>query len=70
MGTVAQAIRRIIAEKALVQRGVAERAGFTVQQFSYMLCGRKLILADYIPNIAAALGVNYEELFADHAESR
>lgn len=61
--TVAQNIKQIIAQKGLIQRVVSDRAGFTPQQFSDMICGRKLILADYVPQIADALGVSCEDLF-------
>ena len=61
---VAKRIKLIIVEKGLYQRFVAEKVGFTEQQFSDMLNGRKIIRAEHIPAIAKALGVDFNELFA------
>jgi len=58
-------IKQNIASKGLYQKAVAERAGFTEQQFSDMLNGRKIIRAEYLPAIAKAIGVSMDELFAD-----
>ncbi len=60
---VSTGIRLIISEKGLVQKTVANRAGFTEQQFSDMLNGRKLIRAEYLPLIATALGVSLNEIY-------
>ena len=56
-------IRRIIQLKGLKQRVVAEKAGFTPNAFSSMLNERKVIMAEYIPDIALALGVSVNELY-------
>lgn len=56
-------IREIIRDKCLKQSAVAEKAGFTPNQFSSMLYERKIILAEYIPSIACALGVTVNELY-------
>ena len=56
-------IRRIIKDKGLKQCAVAEKAGFSPRLFSSMLNERKFILAEYIPNIATALGVDVNELY-------
>nr|DAE62047.1 MAG TPA: helix-turn-helix domain protein [Caudoviricetes sp.] len=56
-------IRRIIKEKGLKQCAVAEKAGFSPRLFSSMMNERKFILAEYIPNIATALGVEVNELY-------
>ncbi len=61
---IAVGIRAIIADKGLVQKAVAQRAGFTEQQFSDMLNKRKIIRVEYIPAIAKALGVSVGELYA------
>ena len=58
-------IRNTIDSKGMKQVVVAERAGFTEQQFSNMLNGRKVIKAEYIPKIANALGVDVGDLFVD-----
>lgn len=43
---------------------VAERAGFTAQDFSNMLNERrKLLRVEHLPRIADALGVEIRELF-------
>ena len=53
----------IIAEKGLKQNRVAERAGFTPQEMSLMLHGRKTIKADYVPLIANALEVDVNTIY-------
>lgn len=56
-------IRRIIKEKGLKQCAIAKKAGFSPRLFSSMLNERKVILAEYIPSIATALGVSINELY-------
>ncbi len=56
-------IRRVINSKGLKQYVVAEKAGFTPNAFSSMLNERKAIMAEYIPDIACALGVPVNELY-------
>ena len=63
--TIAANIRRIIQQKGLIQRAAAERAGFTKQRFADMLGGRKVIRAEYVPDIASALGVEISDLFSE-----
>ena len=58
-------IRGTIDAKGMKQVVVAERSGFTEQQFSDMLNGRKIIRAEYIPKIANALGVSVGDLLVD-----
>ena len=60
---VALCIKNTIRTKGLIQRMVAERAGFTPNQFCDMLNGRKIIKTSYIPDIANAIGVDIAELF-------
>ena len=70
MGAAA-GIKAIIDQKGLRQKNVAQKAHFTEQQFSDMLNGRKTIRADYLPDIASALGVSIGEIFdagAKHAD--
>lgn len=70
MESVAAAgIQRIMKQKKLVQAQIAERSGFTPQQFSDMLHGRKRILADHLPVIAAEMGVEPGEIFSENAEN-
>lgn len=56
-------IKRIIAEKGLKQKFVAERSGFTEQQFSDLLTGRKTFDVSYVIPICQALNVNPNDLF-------
>ena len=57
-------IRGLIETKGMKQGIVAERAGFTPQDFSNMLNERrKLIRAEHLPAIANAIGVDIKELF-------
>ena len=61
-------IRRIINQKGMKQKAVAEMAGFTPQEFSHMMNGRKRIAAIYIPKIADALDVSCNDLFETNQE--
>lgn len=56
-------IKSIIAEKGMKQIFVAEKAGFSKQEFSNILHGRKLLRVEYIPRIAMALDVEIKVLF-------
>lgn len=58
-------IRRIMADKGMKQRAVAEKADISAKDLSAMLNGRKQILSAYINPIARALGVTPNELFAE-----
>lgn len=60
---VAPNIDAIIARKCLKQSAVAEKAGYTRQQFNDMLKGRKVIRDTDIVRIAAALKVDINALF-------
>ncbi len=60
---IAAGIKFIMTDKGLIQRAVAERAGYTTQQFSDMLNDRKTIKAiDVIP-ISKALGVSVQDVY-------
>lgn len=63
MNIVTHNIRRIMEEKGLKQKYVAERSGFTAQEFSNMMNGRKSIHVGYVRNICAALDVTPNDLF-------
>lgn len=70
MGTnVAIGIKQNMIAKGLYQKSVAERAGFTEQQFSDMLNGRKVIRAEYLPDIAKAIGVHIGDLFVNTGQT-
>lgn len=60
---VAFGISKAIKEKGFKQTYVAESAGYTPQELSDMLNGRRLIKACDIPRIAKALGVEINYLF-------
>lgn len=64
MQVIATNIRQIIKKKGYKQKTIAERAGFSENEFSAMLNGRKSIKAEYVPLIAVSLGVTPNELFA------
>lgn len=61
--TVVLNIRAIIDAKGLKHKAVAEKAGYSIQQFSSMLNGRKTIECDDLWRIANALEVTPNELF-------
>ena len=69
---VANRVREIIKEKGLKQTAIAEKAGFSTQEFSDMLNGRRLMRAVDIASIISALrgvGVDANYLFmVDSAE--
>ena len=57
-------IKRIIGEKGMKQGVVAERAGFTKQEFSNLMNDRrKLLRVEHLPAIADALGVEVNALY-------
>ena len=60
---VPENIERIIKEKGIKQYAVANRAGYTKQQFNDMLNGRKIIKAIDILAIAKALEVSPNDLY-------
>lgn len=63
---VANRVREIIKEKGLKQTALAEKAGFSAQEFSDMLNGRRLMRAVDIASIINALsgvGVDANYLF-------
>ena len=61
--TLSNGLKIIIAQKGLKNLYVAENAGYTPQELSDMLNGRRLIKACDIPRIAKALGVEINYLF-------
>jgi len=65
---VAYSIKRIVDEKGFRQGAIAVKSGFSEQQFSDMLNGRKTIKAEYIPRIAAALGVDPNAIYENYSE--
>lgn len=61
--TVPLAVNRIIGERGLKQRAVAEMAGMSNQMLSDMLNGRRLIKARDVLALAKALDVTPNDLF-------
>lgn len=61
---IADNVKKIIKVKGLKQNALAKRAGYTDKTFSNMLNGRKVITDVDVSNIANALGVEPNELFA------
>lgn len=55
-------VRKVIAEKGLKHKAVAERIGRTEQQFSAMLNGRRIVRDCDVVAIADALGVTPNDL--------
>ena len=60
---IADNTKRIIAERGLKNRAVAEKAGFSVQQFSALINKRKIIKDTDVMAIANALEVTPNDLF-------
>lgn len=58
-----ESIKNIIEETGMKQKVIAERAGFTEQMMTDMLNGRKVIKAEFVPRLCAALGVSPNRLF-------
>lgn len=56
-------LRLLIAKKGLKNLYVAEKAGYTAQELSDMLNGRRLIKACDIPKIANALNVKADDIY-------
>lgn len=62
-GDLIRNIKTIINDKGMKQGVVAERAGFTPQEFSNILNGRKLLRAEYLLSIANGLDVEVNDLY-------
>lgn len=60
---IAENTKRIISEKGMKKRAVAERAGFSESQFSALLNNRKVIKDSDVIAIANALSVTPNDLF-------
>ncbi len=60
---LARGIERCIQRKGLLKKQVACDAGFSEQMFSDMLNGRKIIRAEYMPQIAEAIGVEVADIY-------
>ncbi len=60
---IAQNVRDIIKEKGLKQCVIAEKAGYSKQQFNAMLTGRKRVTDIDVMKIKNVLGVDANALF-------
>ena len=60
---LSKGLQILIASKGLKNIYVAQKAGFTPQEISDMLNGRRLIKACDIPKLADALGVEVSDIF-------
>ena len=60
---VALNVKKIIKDRCLKQSAVAQKAGYSNQQFSAMMNGRKIIKDTDIMRIATVLSVDANELF-------
>ena len=60
---IASGIKSILSERGFKQRCIAERAGYSEQQFSDMLNDRKTIKATDIMPIARALGGSVQDIY-------
>lgn len=65
---VAPNVKRIIKQKCLKQVAIAEKAGYTPNQFSSMLNGRKVIKDTDVMKLARVLEVDVNELFKKEGE--
>lgn len=63
MNTITKNIESLIADKGLKKKSVASKAGYTKQQFSNLMNGRKIIKPDDVVRIANALEVTPNDLF-------
>lgn len=68
-GVIPQNVLRIIQETGIKQCVIAERAGYTKQQFSDMLNGRKIIKASDVLRIAKAMNVTPNDLYGIPVEA-
>ncbi len=66
---IPERIASIIKERGLKNGAVAEWAGFSKQQFSDMLNGRKIIKPCDAMAISDALGVSVGDLFVDTGQN-
>jgi transcriptional regulator with XRE-family HTH domain len=62
---LSKGIQKIIVKKGLKNLYVAEKAGFTPQELSDMINGRRLIKACDVPRLATALGVEAGDIYTE-----
>lgn len=69
-GVLPENIVDIIVSQGVKQCAIAKRAGYSIQQFSAMLNGRKIIKPCDALAIAEALGVTMNELYGIETKNR
>ncbi len=69
MSIVVKNIKAIIKRNGLKQKYVAEKAGFTKNEFSNILNGRKMFRTEYVNFICNVLGIQPNDLFAQNEKS-
>lgn len=69
MSIVVKNIKAIIKRNGLKQKYVAEKAGFTKNEFSNILNGRKMFRTEYVNFIFNVLGIQPNDLFAQNEKS-
>ena len=62
---LATKIRKILEQRGFSQAAIARKAGYSRQDLSYMLNGRKIIKVCDIVKIAKAMQIPPEELFKE-----
>ena len=62
---LSKGIQKIIVKKGLKNLYVAEKAGFTPQELSDMINGRRLIKACDVPRLATAPGVEAGDIYTE-----
>lgn len=65
----AEGVQELLASKGFKKIYIAEKAGYTAQELSDMLNGRRIIKACDIPRLARALGVKADEIYSAGMES-
>ena len=63
MSIVMTNVRRIICERGLKQCAVANKAGYTYQQFNNLMNDRKVVTDEDVVRLTSALDVTPNELF-------
>lgn len=69
MSIVVKNIKAIIKRNGLKQKYIAEKAGFTENEFSNILNGRKMFRTEYVNSICNVLGIQPNDLFAQNEKS-
>ncbi len=67
---VANNVSKIIKDRCLKQCAIAEKAGYSKQQFNDMLKGRKVIKDTDIFRLAVTLGVDANTLFETESSDK